>query len=116
MCDGSGGRYSGLKEGWHRFSGEAGTHLPTEPLNTGAGAREVCGTSIVAWMEGSHPTVYEGVVTRNFCFEWITGPCQFTVRSEVKTCQDPKSPGSTFYVYKLKYPQGINCYWAYCAM
>ena len=25
----------GIKEGWHRFSGEAGTYLPTEQLNTG---------------------------------------------------------------------------------
>ena len=85
-------------------------------LISGAGAREVCGTSIVAYMEGSHPTVYEGVVSRNFCFEWDTGPCQFTVRSEVKTCADPEKPGETFYVYKLKYPPGIHCYWAYCAL
>ena len=51
----------GIKEGWHRFSGDAGTHLPTSSLNNGAGDKEVCGTSFVAWMEGSHPTVYEGI-------------------------------------------------------
>ena len=106
----------GIKEGWHRFSGPAGTHLPTERLNSGAGVREVCGTSIVAWMDGSHPTVYEDVVSRPFCFEWDSGPCQFTVRSEVKTCPDPDDPGRTFYVYKLKQPPGIQCNWGYCAL
>ena len=105
----------GIKEGWHRFSGAAGTHLPTNRLNSGSGVKEVCGTSIVAWIDGSHPTIYDGVVSRDFCFEWTTGPCQYTVRSEVKTCPDPKNPGETFYVYKLKYPPGITCNWAYCA-
>ena len=105
----------GIKEGWHRFRGAAGTHLPTERMNSGSGVKEVCGTSIVAWIDGSHPTIYDGVVSRDFCFEWTTGPCQYTVRSEVKTCPDPKNPGETFYVYKLKYPPGITCNWAYCA-
>ena len=105
----------GIKEGWHRFSGPAGTHLPTNRMNSGSGVKEVCGTSIVAWIDGSHPTIYDGVVSRDFCFEWTTGPCQYTVRSEVKTCPDPKNPGETFYVYKLKYPPGITCNWAYCA-
>ena len=63
----------------------------------------------------SNPTVSAGVVSRDFCFEWTTGLCQYTVRSEVKTCPDPKNPGKTFYVYKLKYPPGITCNWAYCA-
>ena len=81
----------------------------------GPGAKEVCGTSIVAWIAGSHPTVYDGVVSRDFCFEWTTGTCQFMVRSEVRTCPDLQNPGQTFYVYKLKYPPSIQCNWAYCA-
>ena len=106
----------GIKEGWYRFSGAAGTHLPTEQLDTGAGAREVCGTSIVAWMRGSHPTLYENAQPRDICFEWDSGPCQFTVRILVQTCPDPEKQGDTFYVYQLKYPPGIGCYWAYCAL
>ena len=58
----------------------------------------------------------------NFLNFWWTllllhyiGPCQYIVRSEIRTCLDPKNPGKTFYVYKLKYPRGIPCYWGYCA-
>ena len=91
----------GIKEGWHRFSGAAGTYLPTEQLDTGAGAREVCGTSIVAWMQGSHPTLSDGPQPRDICFEWNSGPCQFTVRILVQTCPDPERNGDTFYVYQV---------------
>ena len=28
---------------WYRFAGAAGTHLPTERLDSNAGARDVCG-------------------------------------------------------------------------
>ena len=31
---------------WYRFSGAAGTHLPTERLDSNAGARDVCGKKI----------------------------------------------------------------------
>lgn len=106
----------GIQEGWHRFSGAAGTHLPTASLNNGAGGKEVCGTSIVGWMEGSHPTVYDGIVSRNICFEFENGNCEYQVRILVRTCDDPAEPGKTFYVYHLKYPKDIMCYWAYCAM
>ena len=106
----------GINEGWHRFSGAAGTHLPTEQLDTGAGgARGVCGTDIVAWMRGSHPHLHENAQPRDICFEWDSGPCQYTVRILVQTCPDPERQGDTFYVYQLKYPPGITCYWAYCA-
>lgn len=52
--------------------GAAGTHLPTEPpsnmLSPSGQAyspENVCGTQKVAWMEGSHPKVQDGIVVRN---------------------------------------------------
>ena len=34
-CDTPRNGGGGIKEGWHRFSGPAGTHLPTKRLNSG---------------------------------------------------------------------------------
>ena len=100
-----------MKEGWHKFSGPAGTHLPTNHMNSRSGVKEVRGTSIVVWIDDSHPAIYDGVVSQDFCFEWTSGPFQYTGRSEVKTCQDQKNPGAIFYVYKLKYPYyGFNLF------
>jgi hypothetical protein len=59
---------SSSREGWYRFMGEAGTHLVTTSPGAfapGAGTlKEVCGTSYVGWMNGQHPKVHEGIVTR----------------------------------------------------
>ncbi len=57
-----------------------------------------------------------GIASRQFCFEWGSGICQFAVRSQVRTCPEPDKSGRTFYVYNLKIPNDIVCQWAYCAM
>ena len=67
-----------------RFTGAAGTYLPTSPpsdtLSGGEGSSgsafkgtfsEVCGTQQVAWMEGQHPKVQDGIVVRaQFIVQW----------------------------------------------
>jgi hypothetical protein len=78
--------------------------------------RDVCGTQITAWLSGAHPTVSEGTVDRLFCFQYNTGPCQNNFNGQVRTCDDPASPGNTFYVYYLKRPNGIGCNYAFCGV
>ena len=100
--------------------GEAGTHLATSSPGAfapGAGTlKEVCGTSLVGWMNGQHPKVHEGIVTRDYCFEWESGTCQYGYKSLVRTCPDSAGgPSDTFYVYYLKIPRDIQCNFGYCA-
>ncbi|CAH3143575.1 unnamed protein product, partial [Pocillopora meandrina] len=52
-----------LTEDWYRFSAGAGTSIPTHCL-----PHHRCGTDLPGWMDGAHPTVDEGVVSRKVCF------------------------------------------------
>ena len=53
-----------LTEDWYRFSAGAGTSIATQCIQ---GAQR-CGTDVPGWMDGAHPTVDEGVVSRKVCF------------------------------------------------
>ena len=110
------------KPGWYRFTGEAGRHLATKPPNFVGEQRtykEVCGTSKVGWMKGSHPTINDGVQDRTFCFQYRGGECQYESTSQVRTCpvEDEYTIFTkTFYVYYLKIPPLMGCHFAYCAV
>ena len=52
-----------LTGGWYRFVGAAGTKMPTSR----APAKR-CGTDWSGWLDGTHPTVEDGNVNRNVCF------------------------------------------------
>ena len=123
-------------EGWYRFVGDAGTHLSTKPpgflrpldsglTESGTSYKECCGTNYVGWMKGEHPTINDGLVTREFCFHTTTGECQWTVMSQVRTCpvKDEYTVfrgrvwnTETFYVYYLKFPKFLTCNAGYCAL
>ena len=53
-----------LTEDWYRFSAGAGTSIATKCISKG----QRCGTDVPGWMDGAHPTVDEGVVSRKVCF------------------------------------------------
>ena len=59
-----------LSPGWYRLVGAAGTKLSTSPPGT-----YKCSTHAVSWLNGAHPTVAEGQVTREVCFQWTSGIC-----------------------------------------
>ena len=84
---------------WYRFEIASGNQLPTTrpKLNH-------CGTYAPIWMNGSHPTVSDGVVSRTACASPRLA-CQYFYRIKVLNC-------SGFYVYQLKPPD--HCYLAYC--
>ncbi|KTF73705.1 hypothetical protein cypCar_00048292 [Cyprinus carpio] len=67
-----------------------------------------CGTDSPLWIRGGHPTVEDGVVTRDLCGYWENYCCFFvSFPIKVKAC-----PGN-YYVYELVSP--TRCPLAYCA-
>ncbi|XP_039521321.1 uncharacterized protein LOC120474776 [Pimephales promelas] len=67
-----------------------------------------CGTHAPLWLNGGHPTVEDGVVTRDVCGHWSNNCCYFQSNPiKVKAC-----PGD-YYVYEFVRPTA--CSLAYCA-
>ncbi len=67
-----------------------------------------CGTHAPLWMNGSHPRIEDGVVTRDVCGHWSNNCCYFQSNPiKVKAC-----PGG-YYVYEFVSPTA--CRLAYCA-
>nr|XP_021336110.1 uncharacterized protein LOC108179123 [Danio rerio] len=67
-----------------------------------------CGTNAPLWLSGGHPTLEDGVVTRDVCAHWSNNCCYFQSNPiQVKAC-----PGG-FYVYEFVRP--TTCNLAYCA-
>ena len=83
MCDNQ------LLGGWYRFVGAAGTKMPitrVQPFR--------CGTYWSGWLNGIHPTVEDGEVSRMVCFSDKRADCRHTKLISVKNC-------GYYYVYKL---------------
>ena len=87
--------YSGLVTGWYRFQGAAGDRMPDKCV-----LMYRCGTQKPVWLNGTHPTVAEGVVTRTVCYSGYSGysgwgSCCFLGNIiKVKNCNG-------YYVYEL---------------
>jgi Notch-like protein len=65
----------------------------------------ICGTLTPGWMNGTHPTVADGNVTRKVCYTEYSDCCQYSNNIEVVNC-------GQYYVYKLSPPPA--CYLRYC--
>ncbi|CAH3133210.1 unnamed protein product [Porites lobata] len=90
ITDSSGGHCdNGIVPGWFRFEGSAGTRMPTS-----CPPRYRCGTQSTGWMNGGHPTVADGQVSRTVCFHWAAGCCQWSTNIKVRNC-------GSYYVYYL---------------
>ncbi|XP_068717618.1 uncharacterized protein [Montipora capricornis] len=85
---------------WYRFSGAAGTKMPTSsvPINH-------CGTRAPGWMNGQHPSKNDGPVSRKVCFHWSNNVCRWSIQITVRSC-------GSFFVYKL--PRTNYCSLRYC--
>ncbi|XP_026106089.1 uncharacterized protein LOC113078024 [Carassius auratus] len=99
MCD-----QSVTWSGWYRlFINGLSAHIPDTCV-----AEYSCGTHIPLWIRGGHPTVQDGVVTRDVCGNWNNYCCYYgSYPIKVKAC-----PGN-YYVYELVSPTVCNS--AYCA-
>ena len=82
-------RDEGLVTGWYRFQGAAGDRIPDKCV-----LMNRCGTLLPSWLNGRHPTVAEGVVTRTVCYSRDSGCCFHSQIIKVKNC-------SSYYVYEL---------------
>ena len=65
-----------------------------------------CGTNASGWMNGAHPTVDQGKVTRKVCYNYFGNCCNWSNDIEVVNC-------GQYYVYKLSRPSN-GCNLRYC--
>lgn len=82
--------YSPIQDDWYRFKGE-GAQIPEYCVSS-----TTCGINIPIWLNGVHPTIDEGIVSRTACINWYGQCCLAYFPLSVKAC-----PGG-YYVYKLK--------------
>ena len=88
---------------WYRFTGAAGDRMPTKCPKILR-----CGTHAPGWLNGSHPSVADGIVTRKVCFHWSNKCCRWSNNIRVKNC-------GAYYVYELQKPAlGKACSLRYC--
>ncbi|XDV16235.1 hypothetical protein PO909_016037 [Leuciscus waleckii] len=90
--------------GWYRlFINNTSAHIPDTCV-----AQSSCGADIALWIRGGHPTVTDGVVTRDVCgYGWSYCCFLGSFPIKVKACPDD------YYVYELVRPTGFCS--AYCA-
>ena len=86
-----------MTKGWYRFNGDAGTAMATS-----CASRNYCGVSYPGWMNGSHPTVKDGIVTRTVCFDCH---CYNKTQIKVVRCRN-------FYIYQ--HVSILGCKFGYC--
>ena len=89
-----------LVTGWYRFQGAAGDRMADKCV-----LMYRCGTKYPGWLDGTHPTVAEGVVTRKVCYHDWYSCCPYSTITRVKNC-------TSFYVYELQRPH--HCNFRYC--
>ena len=85
---------------WYRFTGQAGDQMPESPV-----PRNKCGTHAPGWLNGTHPSVAERVVSRKVCFHWSNNNCHWSTMIQVRNC-------GNYFVYKLGKPPA--CSLRYC--
>ncbi|KAL9961333.1 hypothetical protein ACROYT_G030251 [Oculina patagonica] len=85
--------------GWYRFQGAAGTKMA---ISRPSGKK--CDADFPGWLDGSHPAVSDGIVTKTVCFG------QMCNNNKVRAIQ-VKNCGS-YFIYKLGPPP--SCKLRYC--
>ena len=100
-CDnGVSGAHGWQGAGWYRFDIDS-RRLP----ETAPGPR-YCSTSASGWLNGSHPEIVDGQVSRQVCFNWTSGECQWATDIEIINC-------GGYFLYEL--PNTPACSLGYCS-
>ena len=86
---------------WYRMMPPAGVKMPMK-----APPKQKCGTHAPGWMQGSHPSLKDGIVSRKVCFHWSSSTCHWSSTISVLNC-------ASYYLYKL--PKAPVCNLRYCA-
>ena len=97
---GRGGNSDGsLVPGWYRFQSSSYTKMLDTCIS-----HHRCLTDITGWLNGAHPILEDGIVTREACFHGYYNCCYRRVQIRVRECDG-------FYVYELKpSPAGLLRY------
>ncbi|XP_004460626.2 pancreatic secretory granule membrane major glycoprotein GP2 [Dasypus novemcinctus] len=68
-------------QGWYRFVGQGGVRLPETcvPVNR-------CQTAAPLWLNGTHPSVGEGIVNHTACAHWSGNCCLWKTEVAAKAC------------------------------
>ncbi|XP_036031817.1 pancreatic secretory granule membrane major glycoprotein GP2 [Onychomys torridus] len=91
-------------QGWYRFEGEGGVKMPEAcvPIYR-------CHASAPMWLDGPHPVLGDGIVSRTACANWNENCCFWNTEVQVKACLEESE---SYYVYRL---QGTpECSLRYC--
>ena len=72
-----------LGPGWFRFQGDAGSMMTTL-----CPPKEKCNTAATGWLNGTHPEVTDGIVTRQVCFSYNAGCCEWQTQIQVRNCNE----------------------------
>ena len=91
-----------LGPGWFRFQGDAGNMMTTSCPSI-----RKCNTHATGWLNGTHPDVADGIVTRQVCFSYIAGCCEWQTQIQVRNC----SEYIVYYLHSTPHPGG---YLRYC--
>ena len=86
-----------LGPGWFRFQGDAGSMMTTK-----CPAKNRCNTHATGWLNGTHPEVTDGIVTRQVCFSYFAGCCVWQTQIQVRNC----SEYIVYYLHSTPYPEG----------
>lgn len=89
--------------GWYRFQGSAGTRMATSCPPT-----QRCDTYATGWLNGGHPSVSDGQVSRLACFHWNSNCCYWSHYIKVRNC-------GAFYVYHITGTPSGHCSLRYCS-
>ncbi|CAH3190226.1 unnamed protein product, partial [Porites evermanni] len=90
-----------ILSGWHRFSGSAGKKMVTCCVEENKCSKHP------GWLNGTHPTVAQGKVTRRACFRKTSNCCQWSMNIKVRNCGD-------YFVYLLNGTPQSRCILQYC--
>ncbi|XP_012591531.1 pancreatic secretory granule membrane major glycoprotein GP2 [Microcebus murinus] len=77
--------------GWYRFVGEGGVRMPETCVQVYR-----CQTDAPMWLNGTHPALGDGIVSRRACAHWSDNCCLWNAEVLLKAC-----PGG-YYVYRLQ--------------
>lgn len=89
-----------LKPSWYRFEGRAGTAMANS-----CPSRFKCGTIVPGWLNGPLPSVQDGIVSREICFNQDRNCCFTSTQAKVRNC-------AGFYVFYLR--SAPYCQLRYC--
>ncbi|XP_068422029.1 pancreatic secretory granule membrane major glycoprotein GP2 [Eschrichtius robustus] len=79
------------KHGWYRFVGDGGVRMAEDCVPV-----YHCQTAAPMWLNGTHPTLGQGIVSRTACAHWSGNCCLWKTEVLVKAC-----PGQ-YHVYRLE--------------